>query len=155
MKIGRIIMRILSVERLKDQGSNGSIAYEWATKIALEKTFRPNILRSRTTALVPPFRKIVAHTWSSSYLLRNSGAHYRKAMRLLSKLKNKTASDWVGSATWGSPIVALAPPQVNWTRRKSARLSITKGAREAMISYPNINEIKNVIHKARSNPQAA
>ena len=148
-------MRISGVERLKDQGSNGSIAYEWATKIALEKTFRPNILRSRMTALVPPFRKIVAHTWSSSYLLRNSGAHYRKEMRLLSKLKNKTASDWVGNATWGSPIVALAPPTVNLKIRNDAIISVPIGAREAMLSFPNINEIKNVIHKARSNPQAA
>ena len=149
-------MRISSVERLKDQGSNGSTAYEWATKIALVKTFRPNILRSRMTALVPPFIKMVLHVWSFSYLLKNSGAHYRKAMRVLSKVKDKTASsDWVGNTTWGSPIVALAPPKANFKRRISARLSITIGAGDAMISYPNINEIKHVLHKIRTNPQAA
>lgn len=99
-------MRILSVEKLKDQGSNGSPAYEFATKIALEKA-------------------------------------------------SMAASDWVGSFIWGSPIVALAPPLVRWKKRISARLSITIGAGDAMLSFPNIDEIKNVIYKIRTNPQAA
>ena len=99
-------MRISSVEKLKDQGSNGSPSYEFATKIAFEKL-------------------------------------------------STAASDWVGGIVWGSPVVALAPPLVSWKKRISARLSITKGAGDAMLSYPNINEIKNVIHKIRTNPQAA
>ena len=100
-------MRISSVEKLKDQGSNGSPSYEFATKIAFEKL-------------------------------------------------STAASDWVGGTIWGSPAVALAPPLVSWKKRISARLSITKGAGDAMLSYPtNIDEIKNVLHKVRTNPQVA
>ena len=148
-------MRILSVEKLKDQGSNGSPAYEFATKIALEKAFRLNILRFRKTVIVPPFRRIVAHTWTISYLLRSSGLHYRKAQRIMSKAISRAAFDWVGGNVWGSPVVALAPPLVSWKKRISARLSITIGAGDAMLSFPNIDEIKNVIYKIRTNPQAA
>jgi len=108
--------------------------------------------------LTQPFeewKRIVGHTWSGSYLIKNSGAHYRKALRVLNKVVLKTASDWTGINVWGSPIVALAPPQANFKRRISARLSITKGAGDAMISYPNINEIENVLYKIGTNSQAA
>ena len=56
------------------------------------------------------FRNIVAHQWTGSYLLKQYGRHHRKALRLLSKTKNKFCSDWTGDSVWGSPIVALAPP---------------------------------------------
>jgi hypothetical protein len=56
------------------------------------------------------WKRIVGHTWSGSYLIKNSGAHYRKALRLLNKVVLKAASDWVGDFVWGSPIIALAPP---------------------------------------------
>lgn len=56
------------------------------------------------------FRNLVAHQWTGSYLLKQYGHHYRKAVRLLSKTVNKTYSDWTGVCVWGSPIVALAPP---------------------------------------------
>lgn len=99
-------MRISSVERLKDQGSNGSIAYEFTTQIAVIKQARP---------MVCNFFQTVTH--------------------------------------WCNP--AKAPPKANLKRRISARLSITKGAGDAMISYPNINEIKNVLYKIGTNSQAA
>jgi len=99
-------MRISSVERLRDQGSNGSPAYEFTTKIAVIKQARP---------MVCNFFNSVTH--------------------------------------WCNP--SKAPPKANWTRRKSARLSITKGAGDAMISYPNINEIENVLYKIGTNSQAA
>jgi hypothetical protein len=90
------------------------------------------------------FRSIVAHQWSSSYLLRASGAHYRKAYRFLSKEKDKASSDWVGSAVWGSPTVALAPPRyVSFKIRNDAVISVTIGAREAMISFRRIYERSN------------
>jgi len=109
----------------------------------------------------------VSHTWSISYLMRNAGAHYRKFLRVLSKRISLTGSDWVGNVIWGSPVVALAPPykRCNWINRNcnwinrncnwinrncnwinrnpSARLSISIGAGDAMLSYPTINEKKN------------
>ena len=39
--------------------------------------------------------------------------------------------------------------------RIDAVISVPIGAREAMLSYPNINEIKNVLHKIGTNPQTA
>jgi hypothetical protein len=101
------------------------------------------------------WKRIVGHTWSGSYLIKNSGAHYRKALRVLNKVVLKKGSDWTGINLWGSPIVALAPPPVNLKKRICARLSITIGAGDAMISYPNINEIKNVLYEIRTNPKAA
>ena len=99
----------------------------------------------------------VSHTWSSSYLMGNAGAHYRKLIRVLSKRIALTGTDWVGNVIWGSPVVALAPPytlkkQRNnvYVRECSSRaapyviLGVSKGAKEAMISYPESkNEIKN------------
>lgn len=99
----------------------------------------------------------VSHTWSSSYLMGNAGAHYRKLIRVLSKRISLTGTDWVGNVIWGSPVVALAPPytlkkQRNnvYVRECSSRaapyviLGVSKGAKEAMISYPESkNEIKN------------
>lgn len=51
--------------------------------------------------------------------------------------------------------VGQVPFHANFKKRISARLSITIGAGDAMISYPNIDEIKNVLHQARTNPQTA
>jgi hypothetical protein len=45
------------------------------------------------------FRNLVAHQWTGSYLLKQYGHHYRKALRLLSKLptsaKYKSACRYV------------------------------------------------------------
>jgi len=108
----------------------------------------------------------VSHTWSISYLMRNKGAHYRKFLKVFSKRISLTGSDWVGNVIWGSPIVALAPPFTLvkmrndvYVRECSSRaapyviLGISKGAKEAMISYPKgKNEIKNY-GKPRQNPK--
>ena len=59
---------------------------------------------------VDHWKEIVAHTWSSAYLLGNCGAHFRKFAKVLSKAQTKTTSDWTGIHIWGSPIVSLAPP---------------------------------------------
>ena len=56
------------------------------------------------------FHNIVAHQWTGSYLLKQYGHHYRKALQLFSKKIPKTISDWTGIRVWGNPIVALAPP---------------------------------------------
>ena len=97
--------------------------------------------------------RFVEHVWSSSYLLRQSGRHYRKALRLLSKRILLKGSDWVGCVIWGSPVVALAPPYTLvkmrndvYVRECSSRaapyklLGISKGAKEAMISFRKIYE---------------
>ena len=97
---------ISKVQRLKDQGSNGSPSYEFSTKIARAK----DKMSIEKLAADDHWKKIVAHVWSSSYLLRSSGAHYRLAVRVLSKVILRTSSDWTGQTVWGSPIVALAPP---------------------------------------------
>lgn len=102
------------------------------------------------------WKELVAHTWSGSYLIKNSGWHYRKAMRVLGKALIKAASDWTGHNIWGSPIVALAPPftlkkQRNnvYVRECSSRaspyalLGVSIGAREAKISYSIIYETKD------------
>jgi len=99
------------------------------------------MLISRSNQLC--FRSIVAHQWTGSYLLKQYGWHYREALRLLSKTKNKSSSDWTGINVWGSPVVAMAPPHVSWKIRKCARLSVTKGAGDAMISYPTLTEMKD------------
>lgn len=103
------------------------------------------------------WKAIVAHTWSSAYLLKNYGAHFRKFARVLSKAQTKTTSDWTGVDVWGSPIVALAPPYTLVKMRNDVYvrecfsraapyvlLGVSKGAKEAMISYPaRKNEIKS------------
>lgn len=100
--------------------------------------------------------RFLEHIYSFSYLLGNSGAHYRKLLRVLSKRILLKGSDWVGNVIWGSPVVALAPPYTLakmrndvYVRECSSRaapyvlLGISKGAKEAMISYPESkNEIK-------------
>lgn len=86
------------------------------------------------------FRNIVAHQWTGSYLLKNTGAHYRKALQLFSKKIARTLSDWTGTSVWLSPIVALAPPTYSVKKRNDAVISVSIGAREAMISFRQINE---------------
>ena len=54
---------------------------------------------------------LVKHHWTGSYLRKPYGAHYRKYLRILSKISVKTSSDWVGNTIWSSPVVALAPPK--------------------------------------------
>ena len=97
---------ISKVQRLKDQGANGSPAYEFSTKIARAK----DKMSIEKLAADDHWKKIVAHVWSSSYLLRDSGAHYRLALRMRSKGIPRTSSNWTGQNVWGSPVVALAPP---------------------------------------------
>lgn len=55
--------------------------------------------------------RLVDHAWTGSYLLKPYGRHYRKDLHILSKITFKANSDWVGDSVWGSPVVALAPPQ--------------------------------------------
>ena len=87
------------------------------------------------------FRNIVAHQWSSSYLLRASGAHYRKAIRILSKSITDVGNVWTGINVWGSPVVAIGPPRyVSFKTRNDAFISVAIGAREAMISFRRIYE---------------
>jgi hypothetical protein len=66
--------------------------------------------RRRLEVLNPPFRDIVEHSFTGSYLLKPYGAHYRKALRILNKKVESVQSDWTGFTVWGSPIVPLAPP---------------------------------------------
>lgn len=66
--------------------------------------------RNRLEVLNPPFRDIVEHTFTGSYLLKPYGAHYRKSLRILSKHILRVGTDWVGNTVWGSPIVSNAPP---------------------------------------------
>ena len=66
--------------------------------------------RRRLEVLNPPFRDIVKHAFTGSYLLKPYGAHYRKSVRILSKKIARTTSDWSGITIWCSPIVVLAPP---------------------------------------------
>ena len=64
--------------------------------------------------LQPHFFKLVDHNWTGAYLLKNYGAHFRKYLRLLSKLIFKTGTDWTGACmVWGSPIVPNAPPLIS------------------------------------------
>ena len=49
---------------------------------------RVGIRHRRLEFLIPPFRDIVEHTFTGSYLLKPYGAHYRKSLRICSK-KNK------------------------------------------------------------------
>ena len=86
------------------------------------------------------FRNLVAHQWTGSYLLKQYGRHHREALRLLSKKLARTLSDWTGVSVWGSPIVALAPPTYSVKKRNDAVISVSIGAREAMISFRQINE---------------
>ncbi len=55
--------------------------------------------------------RLVEHAWTGSYLLKPYGRHYRKALHVVSKLRFVSSSCWAGGTVWGSPIVALAPPQ--------------------------------------------
>ena len=59
---------------------------------------------------------LVTHHWTGSYLLKPYGAHYRKSLRVLSKKISTSGSDWVGDTVWGSPIVPLAPPAIQFLK---------------------------------------
>lgn len=61
----------------------------------------------------PHFMRLVSHAWTAAYLLKKSGAHYRKYLRLTSKIISKPSSDWTGDNVWGSPIVSNAPPLIS------------------------------------------
>lgn len=71
---------------------------------------RLNSCPCRLEFINPPFRDIVEHTFTGSYLLKPYGAHYRKSLRILSKKMLMNVGDWVGHTVWGSPIVSNAPP---------------------------------------------
>ena len=92
-------MSIKKIERLRDQGSNGSPAYERATKIA--KAFM-----------------------SSCITVDGS-------------TQNRRASNWCDPHQ--------APPPNFITQRRSARLSVSKGAGDAMISHPHLSEVRDGI----------
>lgn len=61
----------------------------------------------------PHFFNIVSHHWTGSYLLKRYGAHYRKFLRITSKIISISSSDWTGDNVWGSPIVSNAPPLIS------------------------------------------
>ena len=63
-----------------------------------------------------PHRDNMEHRFTGSYLLKPYGAHYRKYLRILSKKISTTGSDWVGDTVWGSPIVTLAPPAIQFLK---------------------------------------
>ncbi len=71
---------------------------------------RVSICHRRLDFLIPPFRDIVKHAFTGSYLLKNYGAHYRKSLRICSKKILRVGTDWVGDTVWGSPVVSKAPP---------------------------------------------
>lgn len=77
------------------------------------------------------FRNIVAHQWTGSYLLKQYGHHYRKALRILSNLstsaKYKSACRYV---KYKKP--PTAPPPYSVKKRNDAVISVPIGAREAM-----------------------
>lgn len=83
----------------------------------------------------------IEHIWSSSYLLKARGAHYRKAMRILGKSITAVGNVWTGINVWGSPVVAIGPPPLFVIKtRNDAFISVAIGAREAMISFRRIYE---------------
>jgi len=68
--------------------------------------------------------KLAKYTWR--YLYNSSSAK-------IAKLKQHTrtgvfGSDWVSGNSWGSPIVALAPPSKYFGRKCDARLGLNIGA---------------------------
>lgn len=110
--------------------------------------------------------------YTNSYICERGGAS--RAMRLMIAANAFLNSFFNGSWAWTNYFNAAiaenikwyllethddwatAPPQpAKFKKRISSRLSITKGAGDAMISYPSINEIKNALHQARTNPQTA
>ena len=100
--------------------------------------------------------------YTNSYICERGGAS--RAMRLMISANAFVNSFVNGTWTWTRYFcaailenvkVSQAPFHANLKKRISARLSITIGAGDAMISYPNIDEIKNVLQKARTNSQTA
>ena len=89
---------ISKVQRLKDQGANGSPAYEFATKIARAK----DKLAIGTVTVGNTSRPV---------------------------------------SQWCNP--SKAPPPNFITQRRSARLSVSKGAGDAMISHPHLSEARD------------
>lgn len=86
-------------------------------------------------------RRFITHRFSISYLLKVRGAHYRKAIRILSKSITDVGNIWTGINVWGSPVVAIGPPRyVSFKIRNDAFISVAIGAREAMISFRRIYE---------------
>lgn len=107
-------MRISSVQKLKDQGANGSLAYQFATKVA--KAFEDSFVNG-------------SWAWTRYFcaaILEN--IKVGQAERVLRPFKDSMRND--------------------------ALISVPIGAIEAMITHHSY-EIKNVLHKVRTNPQAA
>lgn len=85
------------------------------------------------------WKEIVAHVWSSAYLLKNYGAYFRKFTKVLSKALIKSFSDWTGMNVWQPPIVSLAPP-CSFYNSPTLAINIIK-----TYKVPTWNLIKNPI----------
>lgn len=102
--------------------------------------------------------------YTGAYLLGKAEKGPNRAARVNSKIAAFIEAFVNGSYPWTRYFCAAILENIKviealqlakFKKRISARLSITKGAGDAMISYPSINEIKNVLHQARTNPQTA
>lgn len=109
--------------------------------------------------------------YTNSYICERGGAS--RAMRLMISVNAFVNSFFNGSWTWTNYFNvaiaenikwyllethddwALGPPQANAKIRNDAVISVPIGALDYMLSNPKINEIKNVLHQARTNPQTA
>lgn len=54
--------------------------------------------------------RFITHRFSISYLLKVRGAHYRKAMRILSKSITAVGNIWTGINVWRNQVVSMGPP---------------------------------------------
>lgn len=109
-------------------------------------------------------QKISAAGYTAAYLMGKGRKAPTKAARVNSQIAafieafvngSWTQTRYFCAAILENVKVSEARQLAKFKKRISARLSITKGAGDAMISYPSINEIKNVLHQARTNPQTA
>lgn len=109
-------------------------------------------------------RKKSSGGYTAAYLLGKKEKGPNRAARVNSQIASFIEAFVNGSWTWTRYFcvailenvkVSEARQLAKFKKRISARLSITIGAGDAMISYPSINEIKNVLHQARTNPQTA
>lgn len=82
-----------------------------------------------------------------------------KRQRSISTVLAHQAVNIVGNtfrrvSQWCNP--SRAPNEIFVLKiRNDAVISVPIGAREAMLSHPDINEIKNVLYKIGTNPQAS
>ena len=118
-------------------------------------------------------RKKSSGGYTAAYLLGKKEKGPNRAARVNSQIASFIEAFVNGSWTWTNYFNAaiaesrkwyllethddwaMAPPQANAKIRNDAVISVSIGALGSMLSYPSINEIKNVLHQARTNPQTA